>query len=49
MSYPINQATTYTAVVATQGQILYTFSYAWTFDDNTTDNTASTPLHGLVI
>jgi hypothetical protein len=42
MSYPTNQAITYTAVAAAQGQPSDTFSYAWTFDDNTTANTAST-------
>jgi hypothetical protein len=42
MSYPINQPIKYTAVAATQGRPLDTFSYAWTFDDNTTANTAST-------
>jgi hypothetical protein len=43
MSYPINQAITYTAVAATQGQPGDAFTYAWAFDDNTTANTASAP------
>jgi hypothetical protein len=33
MSYPTNQAITYTAVAATQGQPGDAFTYAWAFDD----------------
>ena len=39
MSYPIDQAITYTAVASTQGRPSDTFTYAWSFDDNTTGNT----------
>ena len=35
MSYPINQAITYTAVAVTTGLPSSSFTYAWTFDDAT--------------
>ena len=41
MSYPINQAITYTASALTAGMPLDTFTYAWTFDDSGTGNIAS--------
>lgn len=41
MSYPINQAITYTAVASTVGMPANTFTYAWAFDDGGTGNTAS--------
>ncbi len=41
MSYPINQALTYTALATTTGAPLDTFTYAWAFDDTTTANTAT--------
>ncbi len=41
MSYPINQPITYTAVASTVGMPSDTFTYAWSFDDGGTGNTAS--------
>lgn len=42
MSYPVNEAITYTAVAATPGTTGHSFNYAWDFDDATTASTAST-------
>jgi hypothetical protein len=41
MIYPINQAIPYTAVATTFGHHQDTFSYTWTFDDNTSSSGAS--------
>jgi hypothetical protein len=41
MSYFINKPITYTAVATTSDRPLDTFSYTWTFDDNTSSSGAS--------